>query len=131
MNLLFVHDTKIKEDEKGNYYTTGSYNEKVWLRYLNYSKGMKIIVRKEEKTYTVKEAQNNFNIIPKDKVSTVIVPNITKFLLNYLSFNNRKKIKDIIEQEVIDTDLIIIRLPSKNGIEAIKQVYEIVIERKV
>lgn len=57
MKLLFVHDTKFKEDITGTYYTGGSYSEKIWNRYLSISSELSVIARKEPYIYSIEDAK--------------------------------------------------------------------------
>lgn len=117
--LVFVHDTKFKEDVLGNYYTGGSYNNKVWERYLNISEELSIIARKENNIYSTEYAKQNFNIFENSKIKFIEVPDT---ITSFNSYLNRKKFREkceIIKAEVLKSDFLIVRLPSYNGNVAI------------
>ncbi|SFE55317.1 glycosyltransferase [Alteribacillus iranensis] len=115
MKLLFVHDTKLKEDFNGTYYTGGSYSGKVWDRYLTISSKLSIIARKEPIIYDVDVAKKWFNYFDKEKVNFIEVPNLNSSYKGFFNFQARKKIREIIKNAVLKTDFIIARLPSNNG----------------
>ena len=49
MRLLFVHDDRVKMDNKGNYYTGGAFNNEVWQRYYNLVDNLTVLLRSEIK----------------------------------------------------------------------------------
>ncbi|SDO05857.1 glycosyltransferase [Alkalicoccus daliensis] len=117
MSLLFVHDTKIKKDEYGNYYTGGSYNEEVWERYKSVFSNITIIGRKEEYIYDSDYAEKNFNILNNPCELLPDTKNSVKSFINIKENMNKMK---IIERNVIKNDYIIARLPSNAGNLAIR-----------
>ncbi|MFD1607120.1 glycosyltransferase [Oceanobacillus luteolus] len=120
MKLLFVHDTKFKEDNNGIYYTGGSYNEEVWNRYLSISSDFSVIARKEHSVYDSVIAEKKFNYFDKEKINFIEVPNLNTSIKGFLDFKERKKLNQIISTEVSKSNFIIARLPSSNGNIAIK-----------
>lgn len=112
MKLLFTHETKVKEDISGNYYTTGSYNERVWERYLGISTELSVLARLEHNKYQISEATKKFNPLNKKKINFIQVPNMG-FSINLNSIQKTKLIRNsIIEKEIIKSDLVISRVPS-------------------
>lgn len=120
MKLLFVHGTKIKEDNNGQYYTGGSYDKDVWNRYLSISDELTVIARKESKIYSVEYAKNKFNYFNSDKIRFVQVPDRTKNFKVFFSKSSLNNIKKIIKEEVLNCNYLIARLPSAYGAVAIK-----------
>lgn len=119
MRLLFVHDTKLKVDTKGTYYTGGSFNKDVWDRYLSLTSEFSVIARKESKVYDTETARKSFNYFDKEKINFIEVPNINSSLSNFINYHQRKKLRNIVKKAVLQSDYIIARLPSFNGNMAI------------
>lgn len=120
MKLLFVHGTKIKEDENGIIYTGGSYNQEVWDRYLSITRNLSVMARKESFVYKVDDAKEKFNYFDKEKIGFVEVPNLFSSIRDYFDIRKRIDINRIIRDEVIKNDFLIARLPSTFGNIAIK-----------
>ena len=76
MKLLFVHDTKIKEDKDGNYYTSGGFGMEVWKRYLSFADNLRVMARKDLTIYEVDYAQRNFNYFDKTKITFIETPDL-------------------------------------------------------
>lgn len=121
LKLLFVHETKIKQDNEGNYYTTGSYDENIWERYLNLSSDLTLISRKEKNIYDTEFASNNFNKLDKNKVKFVEIPDLNASIKNYTSIKLRKEKNRVVDTLVEKSDFVIARLPSESGYRAVKK----------
>lgn len=119
MKLLFVHGTKMKEDKNKDLYTGGSYNSEAWDRYLSITNKLSVIARKEKERYKAKEAEERFNYFDKNKINFIEIPNSSS-LKSFFSLSERKKISNIIRDEVCKNDFIIARLPCVYGILAVK-----------
>lgn len=120
MKLLFVHETKFKEDEEGNLYTGGSYNKEVWDRYLFVSSDFSVIARKEEMIYKTDYSKKRFNYFDKDKINFVEVPSLFSSIGDFLEIDKHKKVNEIIKNEILKADYLIARLPSVYGYIAVK-----------
>lgn len=120
MKLLFVHETKIKEDVNGNYYTGGSYNEDVWNRYLSIASDLNVVARKELFIYDQDYAQNKFNYFDNKKIGLMEVPDLNLSIKSFFNYEKRRRGNMVIRQAVLESDLIIVRLPSSYGNIAIK-----------
>lgn len=120
MNLLFVHDTKFKEDTKGNLYTGGSYNTEVWNRYLSICDKLSVIATKEVNIYEEGIAKNRFNYFDKERIDFIETTSSRDSVKNFFSIKGRNYTKAIIKELVRKNDYIICRLPSQNGNIAIK-----------
>lgn len=118
MKVLFVHDTKIKEDKDGKYYTGGSYNEEVWNRYLSIASDFKVIARKESYIYEVDETEK-FNYLDNKRIKFIEVPNLNS-LKTYINIKKQRQTKTTIMNAVLSSDIVIARLPSKNGAIAVR-----------
>lgn len=112
MKLLFVHSTKLKEDDKGQYYTGGSYNKEVWDRYLSISDELIVIARKESNIYDFEYAQGKFNEFDKKRIKFIKVPDQTKNVSAFFKNLISNKTENIIKNEVKKSDYLIARLPS-------------------
>ncbi|BAM48137.1 glycosyltransferase [Amphibacillus xylanus] len=115
MRLAFAHDHLFQEDEQGNLYTGGSFNNQAWKRYLNHFDEIIVLARKEKldnkynnKTY------NNFDL---KETKLEPVPSISGPIKQ---FSNKKEAEDIIRKTLIDSDALIARLPSETGNLAIR-----------
>jgi len=120
VKLLFVHDTKIKEDKKGNYYTDGSYSMEVWERYLSFADHFSVLARKEQIIYEVDFAQRNFNYFDKTKIKFIETPDLKASIQAFLDMRKHKMRNKIIKKAILDCDGVVVRLPSSNGNVAIK-----------
>ena len=120
MKLLFVHDTKFKEDKKGNYYTDGSYSMEVWKRYLSFVDHLSVIARKEQTIYDVDYAQQHFNCFDKTKIEFIETPDLSSSIKSFLDIRKRKIRNEIIKKTVLNCNGVVARLPSSNGNIAIK-----------
>lgn len=121
MKILFIHGfEKLKEDKDGNYYTDGSYNMKVWERYLQISQNLTTLFRKERHIYEVTNAKRDFQYFDKEKIQFVEIPNLRESIESFISIKKRRQLKQIIKRQVIDNDCIIARVPSQESYYAIK-----------
>lgn len=109
MRLLFLHgEGRIYIDEKGNFYTAGSYNENIWQRYMNLCDELVVVLRKNPKVYSTEYAENNLNRIPS-KIKCICLPDVYKPHKNYFIPKYRKQIKRTLKEEIKKSDRIIIR----------------------
>ena len=99
MKLLFVHDTKIKEDKKGNYYTDGSYSMEVCERYLSFADHFSVLARKEQIIYEVDFAQRNFNYFDKTKIKFIETPDLKASIQAFLDMRKHKMRNKIIKKQ--------------------------------
>ena len=101
MKLLFVQGgTRLKKDNKGNYYTDGNLNDSVWNRYKNYSDELLILLRSEERVYSVEEAKKKFNGINLKNTKIFEIPDLMRPKKRFFSFTWRNKAKKVIEDAV-------------------------------
>ncbi len=121
MGLLFIHGhERLKEDVKGNYYTDGSYNQEVWDRYLNLSSEVNVIFKKDPIKYNQQYALDNFQPFNKNKIKYIEIPDLVSSYLTFINPSRRRKVNQIIENAIIQNDASIIRLPSSEGLRAVK-----------
>nr|WP_285868268.1 glycosyltransferase [Mesobacillus maritimus] len=121
MKLLFVHDgEKLKEDNQGTYYTDGSYNQKVWDRYLDIFEDVSVIFRKDPKIYDPEYAKSKFEFFDKERINFIEIPTLSTSISSFLSINQRVKMERVIKDSVIQCNYLIVRLPSHAGNIAVK-----------
>lgn len=110
MNLLFIQGgSRWKIDEFGNAYTDSNFNEFIWDRYRSYCDNLTVVLRREVKVYSKREAKSRFNAFNTDKSNYVALPDLYQPMTNAFSLKTRKKIKSVIDEEVKKADKIIIR----------------------
>ena len=110
MKLLFVQGgSRWKFDEEGSVYTDSNFNNDIWKRYLNLTKELKVILRKEDKIYQAKEAKKKFNAFDTSLMEYVALPDSYRPFWHVLNLPKRKKIKETIRKEVQAADAVIIR----------------------
>lgn len=114
MKLVFVHyGEKIKRDINGNYYTDGSYNSAVWESYLSIFSDVTLVMRYDNTIYSQEEAEQRFNIIPSF-FTIHELPDQYASVKDFLDYRTKRKINQIIEQAIISTDAVIVRLHGAN-----------------
>jgi glycosyltransferase involved in cell wall biosynthesis len=111
---------KVKEDTEGNLYTTGSYNENVWKRYLSLCDKLSFISRKDSNIFDEIIAKNKFQFLDTNIINFIEIPDMTSSYLAYFSKDKRNETNRIIEDEVLKHDFLIVRLPSEAGCIAIE-----------
>lgn len=107
MKILFAHDHVFQIDKNKNIYTIGGFPSNVWERYLSVGNSINVIARSKE-IYNVEKLKSAERI----GVNFLFINGLNSFKnLVIPSF----KIKDKIEKEVKESDLVIVRLPSEIG----------------
>lgn len=115
MRLAFAHDHLFQEDEQGNLYTGGSFNNQAWKRYLVHFDEIVVLARKEKLDNKYKnKTYNNFDL---KETRLEPVPSISGPIKQ---FANKKEAEDLIRKTLINSDALIARLPSETGNLAIK-----------
>ena len=109
MRLLFIHNDRVKEDNEGNLYTGGCYNQQIWERYLELADEMTVLLKKEKKIYTKEEALLKFNPFGDKRIKYVQLPDLYQSVKDYASISKRKEMASFIEEEVKQSDLVIVR----------------------
>lgn len=116
MELLFVYDDKVAEDNDGNFYTSSTFSQTVFDRYLQHFEHITLIARKADDTADC----SKMNRLNSDKVSVKIIPNLRAGIKDYFSPVKRKMFKDCIRREITPERAVIIRVPSDSGAVAAK-----------
>jgi glycosyltransferase involved in cell wall biosynthesis len=120
MKLLFVHESKLKEDKSGNLYTGGSYSKESWDRYLAISSNFSTILRKEKNIYETEYAKQKFQFFDKDRINFIRIPDLSTSIMSSLNVKKREIKNRVIKEAVLNHDCVIARLPSSSGLAAIK-----------
>jgi glycosyltransferase involved in cell wall biosynthesis len=116
LKLLFVHGgEKLKESRDGSLFTGGSYNQKVWDRYLSISRHLSVIFRKDPKIYNTEFAKQKFQLFDNTKMNFIKIPDLTVSFFSFLSIKKRKTTNRIIKNAVLEHDCLIARLPNSAG----------------
>ncbi|MFW3364855.1 glycosyltransferase [Aerococcus viridans] len=102
MRVLFCHDAPLQKDKDGNYYGL-TFNNDTLKRYYDIGEHLTILLR--ERPF---DQQSNYTKINLDKLDIVTVP----------GFKNIIKISKIVEKEVLESDCVVVRLPSMLGLIA-------------
>ena len=112
MKLVFIHSgEKVKRDDEGNLYTDGSYNMRLWERYLKLFDQITLLMRLDENRYSKDEAIKKFNIISSNRINFIPIPNENASIITYFNPLLKKRIKEIINREIEKSDAVIVRLP--------------------
>ncbi len=111
--VLFVHDGPVYTDSRGNYYGI-HINDTIRKRYLNLGTSISFLIRVEklkdkDLSFFTKIENDNFSVFPFPDFKSV-----------RLFFKNFFKAKAIIRGVVKNHDIIICRLPSASGTNAVK-----------
>lgn len=111
MKLLFVQGgTRIKKDDKENFYTDGNFNLKVWKRYMDLTdEKMTVVFREDSKKYSTEEAKKHLNYFDSSQINSIILPDLYSPKKNFISVSKRNSVKKKIEKAVSECDCVIIR----------------------
>lgn len=114
MKLLFCYDGPIVKDEDNNYYGT-ALNDEMFKRYDCITNELTIAIRVN--SIDSKNIQNKYTKITKEKYSIIECPNLSSIRG---MFFYRKQCQEILEEQIKQSDGLIVRLPSFIGNLAIK-----------
>ncbi|NLZ34791.1 MAG: glycosyltransferase [Clostridiales bacterium] len=106
MKLLYAHDNKFYKF-KDDYYSNGSFSKEVLLRYTNAFEKVKFVSRQ----VAIKDKPEKMTIVNTENVEFIKIPDFHS-LRNYYK---KKEAKKIIQNEIINSDCVIARLPSLIG----------------
>lgn len=113
-NAVFIYDGPIQKDSAGNYYST-VINNTVFNRYLGHAEHLTVAIRTQR--FADDHEAGRSKKIDLSHVDVLDVPTLSSAFGMIL---NRKKVHDILKAEIKKADLIIIRLPSFIGAEAVR-----------
>lgn len=108
MKILFAHDHKFLIDRKGNIYSKGGLTSEVWNNYLCIADEIKVIARSKQ----IYENKANLKLASREEVNFKFINDLHN-LRNIILKN--KKICSEIDKEILEADLVIVRLPSLIG----------------
>lgn len=111
MKILFIQGgSRLKLAENGKWYTDGNFTDEVWERYISLCDTFTIVLRREQKVYSVNEAENRFNkVLDNPKIRVVALDDITHPKSNMINPIVRHRIRKTILEEVEKADKCIIR----------------------
>lgn len=120
MKLLLAYGFYFIKDKEENIYAYGAINNDLFERYSNLSDNLTILSNFDKKEYNVELLRKSFNTIKTSNKKIVEVPNIYSSYYTYLNPIIRHKSDKIIEKSVVESDAIIIRVPSFIGYKVAK-----------
>ncbi|KAF3299906.1 glycosyltransferase family 4 protein [Aerococcus urinaeequi] len=109
MKLLFSHDSILRKDSVGNYYST-TLNDETFKRYFNIADELTIMMR--VKKFTNEMEKNNFSQLTLENLKIIEVPDISNIKGQLF---RKKETTTIIKKEMIECDYVVVRLPSFLG----------------
>jgi glycosyltransferase involved in cell wall biosynthesis len=109
MRVLFCHDGPLRKNEAGEYFGV-SHNDKTFQRYYAIAKNLKIAIRVVD--IADKEEEKSLSKITVKPFTVVRLPNISSIQGQLF---DKKKVWEILKKEVMNTDYIVVRLPSLFG----------------
>jgi glycosyltransferase involved in cell wall biosynthesis len=113
LKALFVHSHIFKFDSNGNFYSNGQFPYKILNdRYLNHFDELIIAARGEKNNNN-----SELNLSSGKNIRHYILPNISKISGRYQGL---VKIRAELKELILDTDVLIARMPSIYAYEAIK-----------
>jgi len=120
MKLLLAYGFNFKRDKEENIYAYRAINNDLFERYSKLSDNLTILSDFDKKEYNVELLRKSFNTIKTANKKIVEVPNLYSSNYTYLNPTIRHKIDKIIEKSVIESDAIIVRVPSLIGYKVAK-----------
>ncbi len=110
MKLMFIQGgTRLKQDDKGRWYTDSNFNNEIWDRYKSYCDELTVVLRREPTIYESTYASKHFSPVNEDGMRLVAVPDLYRPAFNYFSPLVRHEINLAIENAVKECDKVIIR----------------------
>ncbi|MBB1363385.1 glycosyltransferase [Shewanella sp. SR44-4] len=116
MKLLFVHDHIFCTSQNGDIYSPGGFPRELWIKYTSIFDELTVIGRHSLESAELSN-KHVLSAFSSDSIRFTFVETIStpKKLIK-----NRKATFSIIEAAVINSDVVIARLPSENGLAALK-----------
>ncbi|SIS82759.1 glycosyltransferase family 4 protein [Salimicrobium salexigens] len=109
MEVLFCHDGPLRKDEQGNYYGT-AHNDDTFKRYYNIADNVSVAIRVND--ISKSEAKKDLSKITVSPFEVVECPNVSSLKGILIK---RKKTREIIKEAVLNSDYVVVRLPSVIG----------------
>ncbi|WP_447472624.1 glycosyltransferase family 4 protein [Vibrio harveyi] len=120
MKALFVHDHVFLKTNSGDIYSPGGFPRDLWDKYTSLFEQLTVLARCDN-VHEEQEGKHVLSAFESDPINFEFVPAISspkKLLANSKSMNGK------IQKLVSSTDVVIARLPSENGLKAIKYAKE-------
>jgi len=115
MNMVFIYEDKIAQDNEGNYYTGSAFSQAVFDRYLRHFDHITLIMRKAPVAPGDSETLSHMNRIDSDRIDVAIIPNTRESLKSFLTPSVHRELKDIVISEIDKAEAVIIRAHSGSG----------------
>ena len=115
MDMVFVYEDKIAQDEEGNYYTGSAFSQEVFDRYLQHFDHITLLMRKADVDPNDTETLSRMNRISNEKIDVVILPNTSASLLSYINPRVHSDFKQKVLNELKYDRAVVIRAPSTSG----------------
>lgn len=112
MRLLFVYETRFKQDDQGKLYTDGGLNNSVWSRYFSVADTVSVVSKLDDEVFPESYAKEKFNPFDNPNMSFIRIPDYYRSLLTYLNPLTWKQIRDTLTKEISQSDYVIVRMPS-------------------
>ena len=109
MKVLFCHDGPLRKDEYNNYYGT-AHNDDTFSRYYNIAEELSVVIRVNH--ICKSEAELKLSKITVSPFNVTECPNVSNVKGRLF---DKEKAKKIIYKKIIESDYIVIRLPSFIG----------------
>lgn len=121
MKLVFLHSgEKVKVDKDKNIYVDGSYPKEMIEFYKSLCDDLTFIFRKDSKCYDKKELEKKYLMLDTENIKYKECFDFNKSVKTYFSISKRIKNRKIIKNAVLNSDVIIARVPSLAGYLGIK-----------
>lgn len=111
MRLLFIQGgSRLKLSDTGRWFTDSNFTSEIWERYMSVSDHLTVVLRRENKIYSVQVAVECFNPIPDSpQINVIPLDDISVPKWNMINPVVRRRIKDQIREAVSNCDKAIIR----------------------
>ena len=116
MKALFVHDHVFYKSKENTIYSAGGFPKHLWGKYTDVFGSLTVLARGQDIGVNV-ERNHVLSAMPEDSINFIFVKSIAspvKLVKNYLETTK------FISNAVKNSDIVIARLPSENGLQAIK-----------
>ncbi|PGZ63126.1 glycosyl transferase [Bacillus cereus] len=113
MRVLFCHDGPLRIDEYNNYYGV-AHNDETFRRYYTIADELAVVIRVNKTSKN--EAEKNLSKITVSPFDVVECPNLSS---SKGMLSGKKMAEKIIEEEIIKSDYVVVRLPSIIGSVAV------------
>lgn len=118
-NLLFVYgEARVWKDKEGNSYIDKIFDEVFWNRYYAITQNITICFR-QERPFADEKEKNDHRKVDFARMSVCSLPSLTDSASSFLSLKKRNTSTKTLADVLLNSDAMIIRLPSTVGSQAI------------